>query len=261
MGVLAERCGIGCVPFMEGKSSWTHNDIVLKGVLESEEIKQFFADFLGGPVLTFDFKWLRAVPNGTHTGAHVDRIYMGRGSENLYTTWIPFGDNPPEMGSLCMLHKSNHDEKSSNLRNTYGLMDMEKENLGGTGWFTSDPAEASRFSSGKWQTADYQAGDVIIFTMKTIHMSTTNTTDKARISCDVRWQLANEPVDERYFGEHVGLAKPKAGLYAKDDEKDEIEKNDRVKNVQISDLKSKWGIDLTNEEGKRLNEKWGTLQR
>ena len=58
-------------------------------------------------------QWLRAVPNGTHTGAHVDRIYMGRGSENLYTTWIPFGDNPPEMGSLCMLHKSNQlSEKS-----------------------------------------------------------------------------------------------------------------------------------------------------
>ena len=52
-------------------------------------------------------KWLRAVPKGSHTGAHVDRIYMGRGTENLYTTWIPFGDNPPEMGSLCMLHKSN----------------------------------------------------------------------------------------------------------------------------------------------------------
>ena len=84
---------------------------------------------------------------------------------------------------------------------------------------------------------------------------------QARISCDVRWQLENEPVDKRYFGEHVGLAKPKAGLYAKDDEKDETEKNDRVKTVQISDLKSKWGIDLTNEEGKRLNEKWGTLQR
>ena len=28
------------------------------------------------------------------------------------------------------------DEKSSNLRNTYGVMDMEKENLDGTGWFT-----------------------------------------------------------------------------------------------------------------------------
>ena len=52
-------------------------------------------------------KWLRAVPKGAYTGAHVDRVYMGRGTENLYTTWIPFGDNPPEMGSLCMLHKSN----------------------------------------------------------------------------------------------------------------------------------------------------------
>ena len=58
---------------------------------------------------------------------------------------------------------------------------MEKEQLDGTGWFTTDPAEASRFSSGQWQTADYQAGDVIIFTMKTIHMSTTNTTDKVVI--------------------------------------------------------------------------------
>ena len=57
-------------------------------------------------------------------------------------------------------------------------MDMEKENLDGTGWFTTDPADAARFSSGQWQTADYQAGDIIVFTMKTIHMSTTNTTDK-----------------------------------------------------------------------------------
>ena len=30
-GVLASRCGVGCVPFMEGKSPWTHNDTVLKG--------------------------------------------------------------------------------------------------------------------------------------------------------------------------------------------------------------------------------------
>ena len=31
-GILASRCGIGCVPFMEGKSAWTHNDTVLKGI-------------------------------------------------------------------------------------------------------------------------------------------------------------------------------------------------------------------------------------
>ena len=85
---------------------------------------------------------------------------------------------------------------------------------------------------------------------------------QARISCDVRWQLANEPVDNRYFGTHVGLAKPKAGLYAKDDnaseKKDAV--NDQEKVVQISDLKSKWGIDLPNEEEKCLDKAWGPLQ-
>ena len=30
-GILASRCGIGCVPFMEGRNTWTHNDTVLKG--------------------------------------------------------------------------------------------------------------------------------------------------------------------------------------------------------------------------------------
>ena len=78
----------------------------------------------------------------------------------------------------------------------------------------------------------------------------------------MRWQLANEPVDDRYFGAHVGLAKPKAGLYAKDN--DAREKNDAKDNlektVQISDLKSKWGIDLPNEEEKYLDKTWGPLQ-
>ena len=78
----------------------------------------------------------------------------------------------------------------------------------------------------------------------------------------MRWQLASEPVDDRYFGTHVGLAKPKAGLYAKDDnatEKKDTE-NDQEKGVQISDLRSKWGIDLPNEEEKCLDKAWGPLQ-
>ena len=34
--------------------------------------------------------------------------------------------------------------------------------------------------------------------MQTIHMSTTNTTTRARISCDTRWQPQNKPIDHRY---------------------------------------------------------------
>ena len=64
-------------------------------------------------------------------------------------------------------------------------------------------------------------------------------------------------MDQRYFGNHVGLAKPKAGLYAKDNKASGISE----KTVQISDLKSKWGIDLPTEEEKHLNDKWGPLRR
>jgi len=31
-------------------------------------------------------------------------------------------------------------------------------------------------------------------------MSTTNTTDRFRISCDTRWQPASDPIDERWQG-------------------------------------------------------------
>ena len=105
---------------------------------------------------------------------------------------------------------------------------------------------------------DYSSLDCIIY----FEFSKTFIIQQARISCDVRWQLASEPVDERYFGAHVGLAKPKAGLYAKDD--NATEKKDgstnQTKTVQISDLKSKWGIDLPNKEGKYLDDIWGPLQ-
>jgi hypothetical protein len=50
-------------------------------------------------------------------------------------------------------------------------------------------------------SGDFAAGDVILFGMHTLHMSTANLTDRVRVSCDVRWQPASLPVDDRYFGD------------------------------------------------------------
>ena len=68
--------------------------------------------------------------------------------------------------------------------------------LNGTGWLTIDPSDLSQYGS-KWKTTDFSAGDILIFTMQTLHMSTTNMTNKARISCDTRWQPSSEPFDPR----------------------------------------------------------------
>jgi hypothetical protein len=51
-------------------------------------------------------------------------------------------------------------------------------------------------------TANFRAGDVVILSQHTLHGSLENhsTTNRVRLSCDVRYQAATEPRDERYFG-------------------------------------------------------------
>jgi hypothetical protein len=60
-------------------------------------------------------------------------------------------------------------------------MDWEKDHLDGSGWFTDDPSEIEAlFPGGQWKTADFGAGDLLFFGMKTLHMSTPNTTERVR---------------------------------------------------------------------------------
>ena len=60
-------------------------------------------------------------------------------------------------------------------------------------------------SGSRFLTADYRAGDVLLFGMHTMHMSTRQDTDETRVTCDVRWQPEADPRDERWFGaEPVG---------------------------------------------------------
>ena len=48
----------------------------------------------------------RGVYHDGFTGAHVDNVYMGRGTKELFTMWTPFDDVPVEMGTLTMCEGS-----------------------------------------------------------------------------------------------------------------------------------------------------------
>jgi hypothetical protein len=67
-----------------------------------------------------------------------------------------------------------------------------------------------------WKTAAFDAGDVLIFTNRTLHMSTKNTSELLRVSCDTRWQRLAEPADPRFVGEEFPWLgqEPKHGLWA-----------------------------------------------
>jgi len=173
-------------------------------VVNSEKTMAFFNRLLGGQAMTYDYKWPRAVGRGGNTGAHYDIVYMGRGTKNLYTMWTPFGDIPLEQGTLVMLLGSQHYDR---IKRSYGSMDVDRDNVE-TGWFSEDPVEMVEKFGGTWATTAFEAGDMIVFGMFMMHASLNNTTDRYRISSDTRYQLASEPVDERWVGR-----KPK-GHYA-----------------------------------------------
>lgn len=186
-------------PATMGKRPITHAPAV-RAVLEGKPIFDFFEHYFGGPVRTFDYKWLRAVETESFTGAHYDVVYMGRGSKNLVTCWTPFGDIPLEQGTLAICVGSHSLPGFEKLRRTYGRMDVDRDRV--AGWFSSDPLEITSKFGGRWHTTNFRAGDVLILTMFTMHGSTRNQTDRWRLSCDTRFQPAADPVDERWVGEN-----------------------------------------------------------
>ena len=248
--VLLDSCGLGCVPMLEGRNAVTA-DARVAGVLEGAPLRAAVGALLDeapDALRTFDYKWLRAMPRKLFTGAHVDAVYMARGTPRLLTCWVPFEEAATlELGALAM-YKGSHSAPGGleRLRATYGKLDTEAEpGFVGTGWFTEDPAEVAALDDGPgkeggargWVSGDYGAGDVIIFGMNTLHMSTANLTDNVRVSCDVRWQSAKEPIDDRYVGTAAEL-KEKQALRKKGG----AWSSDQAEGVTIQALRAKWGV-------------------
>ena len=177
-----------------------------------------FERIFGEPVRHFDYIWVRAKSPGpnTVTPPHYDIVYMSRGTNSLLTAWTPLCDIPLEMGGLMLLEGSH---RRTDVRETYGRMDVdsycagtpeEGEVLSGEsqwahrhngGHFTKDALSLPDRLDGRWLLSDYRAGDLLVFTMYTMHSAGDNHTGRVRLSSDTRYQRASEPVDERWIGE------------------------------------------------------------
>jgi ectoine hydroxylase-related dioxygenase (phytanoyl-CoA dioxygenase family) len=188
-------------------------------LVSNEKLLDFFSDLLGGAAMTYDYKWPRAVGAEENTGAHYDIVYMGRGTKQLYTMWTPLGDLPYDLGTLAMCLGSQHFDQ---VKQTYGQVDIDRDQVS-HGNFSDDPLELVEQFGGQWATTEFKAGDVIIFGMFMMHASTNNQTNRYRLSCDTRYQLCTEPIDERWMGK-----KPKAHY------------GDKHKRVE--DMRKEWGI-------------------
>jgi hypothetical protein len=169
---------------------------LLKRIVYGPRVMGFFERLLQGPVLSYQFQWLRVVGPGTASSPHCDVVFMGRGTHELYTCWTPIGDIPPEMGPLALCLGSH---RWQHVRDTYGRCDVDRDLIEGR--FSDDPADLVERFGGRWATTSFHAGDAIIVSIYLMHASLTNVTDRFRISCDTRYQRADEPVDDRWAGE------------------------------------------------------------
>jgi hypothetical protein len=183
----------------------------LRAVVYGPRLAGFFERLLGGPVASYGFQWLRAAGPGAASPIHGDAPYMSRGTAGVASCWTPIGEVPPELGALVVCLGSHRWER---VRETYGRSDVDRDLTEGI--FSRDPAELVDRFGGRWATAHFQAGDVVVFGLHLLHASLTNTTRRYRLSCDVRYQLAAEPMDERWAGPappgHAGFWAPGARL-------------------------------------------------
>lgn len=200
---------------MVSRNALVRANAPLMRLLYGRRMLAFYKRFLGGPVRHFDYTWLRVVRPGGATASHCDIVFMGRGTQRLYTSWTPLGDIDLRLGGLMILEGSHRIEA---IQAGYGRTDVDTycENRFDGGWLTPDgarnrPEDATGYLSqdhaalrarlgGRWLTAEYRAGDLLVFSMFTVHASIDNRTDRWRLSTDTRYQLAADPADERWIG-------------------------------------------------------------
>ena len=158
-------------------------------------VRGWFQWFLGDDVHLHKRKILRHIRPGeagigTATQAHYDLVYLREGTERVLSMWIPLGDCPVEMGGLTYLEGSHHWAMAAERAGTLHLAQAITADL---------PALAERHDS-RWLLADYQAGDVVVHSAYLVHASTDNvdSTNRIRLSTDIRYQRATEPIDWRW---------------------------------------------------------------
>ena len=186
-------------------------DPAVNRLLYGDRMMSFFESLLGGPAAHFDFTWFRTKGPGYGSAAHCDIVYMGRGTSDLYTAWTPLDDIELELGGLIILEDSHkkRDVLKAYLEkdvDTYCVNKPEAERSPSgkkpfDGALSKDVSRLQKKLGGRWLTAEYSMGDLVIFGMATVHAGLDNQTNRIRLSTDSRYQLASNPIDERWVGE------------------------------------------------------------
>lgn len=194
------------------KPEITQGCLPVQRLLYSGRLTDFYRRLFDEEIRHYDYTWLRAIGPGKGTNPHCDLPYMGRGTHQHMTCWLPYGDISYELGGLMVLEGS---FKRMDLLKNYVFRDVDSfcENKATdiqkvksgvwtfSGTLSHNPPAVRNKFGGRWLTTEYRAGDFLTFGMFLVHASLDNRTEnRLRISSDSRYQRASEPIDERWIG-------------------------------------------------------------
>jgi ectoine hydroxylase-related dioxygenase (phytanoyl-CoA dioxygenase family) len=174
----------------------------LRAVTHGPALGALLARVAGEPVRGHDYLFLRVAPVGRATGLHFDYPFFTRTTERVLTSWIPFGDVPVSEGPLAIVEGSHRfDDLHRALRGFDLVYDTSRRAQVAADFTAFAESRGCRLLS-----ADFRAGDVCVFGMFTLHGALDNRSSlgRVRVSCDVRYQPAADPIDPRYFGPSPG---------------------------------------------------------
>ena len=178
----AALCAAGWAPTAAHAPDW--NDPGYRGFALSEAVNRLPYEpgpqhlmhlLMGAGAFVYPLKVPRAVYpdrlNADHKGRFVHQDYGVIGKQDLFTMWFPLEDIPLELGPLGIRPGSSRE-----------------------GW--AAPRRLGRDAPG-WLSTRFEPGDALVFHCLTWHAALPNTTDRMRLSVDVRWQLADDPAPSR----------------------------------------------------------------
>ncbi|SDU58992.1 phytanoyl-CoA dioxygenase family protein [Jiangella alkaliphila] len=157
-------------------------------------VRDWYAWFLGGETFLHRRKLIRHVRPGesgvgTATQAHYDLVYLREGTDRVLSSWIPLGDCPVPRGGLTYLEGCHHRVMAQERAGTLKLPATS---------ITADLPGLADEHDARWLVADYEAGDMVVHSAYTVHAALDNVDDDYRLSTDIRYQRAADPIDWRW---------------------------------------------------------------
>ena len=172
----------------------------LRRLSHSAALHDLMHTLLGGAAQAQDYLFLRPATPGKSTRIHCDYPFFTRATEAVATAWIALGEVPTELGPLFVLEGSH---QWPDVIEGHRGFDVAVDTKRKASW-EETPQEIACQRRTRLLTADFAAGDLVVFGMFLLHGALDNVSmeNRVRLSCDVRYQLASAVRDPRYFGAH-----------------------------------------------------------